>query len=97
MVADIIDMLKEKNIQIQVDDAVCKHLCELGYDEKQGARPLRRALQMHLEDKIADQMLQKGYRENVSIKISMKQKEIVFAIRKLNPKIYKSKQVVTVK
>ena len=97
MVGDIVERLKEKNIQLQVDDAVCKYLCEVGYDEKQGARPLRRALQMHLEDKLADQMLQKGYREDLSIKVSMKQKDLVFSIRKLSSKTKKQKQVLAIK
>ncbi|MEM9226443.1 MAG: ATP-dependent Clp protease ATP-binding subunit [Verrucomicrobiota bacterium] len=49
--------LKNQDIHIKVDDAAKDFLIEHGYDEKFGARPLRRAVERHLEDPLAEAIL----------------------------------------
>ena len=48
---------KEKAISIEVTDAAKAVLIDKGYDEKYGARPLRRTIQSMLEDSMADEIL----------------------------------------
>ncbi|MBC1454084.1 AAA domain-containing protein [Listeria welshimeri] len=50
-------MLKQEGVTIDVSSEVKEHLIELGYDAKFGARPLRRTIQEHLEDAIADNLI----------------------------------------
>ena len=59
-------------------------VAEKGYDEKYGARPLNRAIQKHIEDPLAEEIIQKKVREGDSIKIDMdpKTNEIIVDIKK---------------
>ncbi len=49
--------IRQMNLKLQVSDGAKAFLVEKGYDEKYGARPLRRAIQNHLEDKLAEAVL----------------------------------------
>ncbi len=44
-------------MELEVTDQAKEHLIEKGYDEKYGARPLRRTIQNLLEDKLAEEVL----------------------------------------
>ncbi|MEF3401726.1 hypothetical protein V4R14_13100, partial [Listeria monocytogenes] len=44
---------------------VKEHLIDLGYDPKFGARPLRRTIQEHLEDTIADSLIDQPEAKNL--------------------------------
>lgn len=57
MLVDLNTMLKQEGVTINVSSEVKEHLIELGYDAKFGARPLRRTIQEHLEDAIADNLI----------------------------------------
>ena len=49
------------NVALQLTDAGRDLLVEKGYDPALGARPLRRAIQRFIEDKLADAMLEKPF------------------------------------
>ena len=49
--------LEGKNIQIKLTSSARNFLIEKGYDQKYGARPLKRAIQKYIEDDIAEEML----------------------------------------
>ncbi|MBC1386543.1 AAA domain-containing protein [Listeria innocua] len=57
MLVDLNTMLAQEGVTIDVSKDVKEHLIELGYDPKFGARPLRRTIQEHLEDAIADSLI----------------------------------------
>ena len=57
MLDDVNDMLKDKKLNLTVDEDVKKKLVDLGYNPKMGARPLRRTIQEQIEDRIADFVL----------------------------------------
>ncbi|EKY4026266.1 AAA family ATPase [Listeria innocua] len=57
MLIDLNSMLAQEGVTIDVSKEVKEHLIELGYDPKFGARPLRRTIQEHLEDAIADSLI----------------------------------------
>jgi len=56
-----LDKLKSKllkqNIEVTFTQNAISELAELGYDPIYGARPLRRAIQNHIEDLVADKIL----------------------------------------
>lgn len=54
MLSDVNAQIARNEIHLDVTAAVKEKLVELGYDPKMGARPLRRTIQEHIEDKIAD-------------------------------------------
>jgi ATP-dependent Clp protease ATP-binding subunit ClpC len=49
--------LQEQQIELVVSDEVRDFLLKEGYDEEYGARPLRRAIQTHVDDTLADALL----------------------------------------
>ncbi|MDK6805171.1 AAA family ATPase [Aerococcus sp. UMB7834] len=57
MIKEMNNLLKGQGIQVQVSPEAKDELVELGYNPKLGARPLRRVLQEHIEDQIADAYL----------------------------------------
>jgi len=57
MLNDLAERLKERDIGLEVKDAALAWLCERGYDETYGARPLRRVIEQHIENPIAGKIL----------------------------------------
>ena len=58
LMRDVHERLAEKEIQLTLSDAAIDFLVDEGYDEKFGARPLKRAIQRHLEDLLSEKILQ---------------------------------------
>jgi len=81
MIADVATRLADKGIEIHVDQKVKNLLVDKGYDQKQGARPLRRAIQEHFEDMLADQLLKLGKLNNIVVKATLKNDEVQFSIK----------------
>ena len=54
MISQLQDVVKDKGISIKITDEVKDFIVEKGYDEKYGARPLRRVIQKYIEDEISD-------------------------------------------
>ena len=65
------------NITLEATPAVLEHLAEIGYDEKFGARPLRRAIQTNVEDKLAEGILAGDIKEGDTVSIDCSDDEVV--------------------
>jgi ATP-dependent Clp protease ATP-binding subunit ClpB len=50
-------LLEDMDYGFELSDAVAEKLCEAGYDPVYGARPLKRAIQVHLENPLAGALL----------------------------------------
>ena len=53
----VIGRVKDLGIEIHVTDKAKEHLAEAGWDANYGARPLKRAIQKHVEDLLAEEIL----------------------------------------
>ena len=77
-----LDQLNEQLIQqgltIDVSDEAKKWIAEKGYDKNFGARPLKRALQKHVEDIISDQMLEGKFKNGGVCEVTLQNDELVF-------------------
>ena len=51
------ERLEEQNITLQIGDDVRQFVMDEGYDEEFGARPLRRSIQTHIDNALADALL----------------------------------------
>lgn len=51
-------LAEEKGITVMVTDAVKERLTQVGYDQAYGVRPLKRAIQTELMDRLADALIQ---------------------------------------
>jgi ATP-dependent Clp protease ATP-binding subunit ClpA len=77
MLKEVIDEVKEKNMTMEIDKEVKDFILKIGYDEKYGARPLRRAIQKYIEDEIAEQYLHKKFKESSNIKVKLAGDKII--------------------
>jgi ATP-dependent Clp protease ATP-binding subunit ClpB len=49
----LVDRLQQRELSLEVTDGAKDYLAEVGWDPQFGARPLKRAIQKHLEDNLA--------------------------------------------
>ncbi|TCO70186.1 ATP-dependent Clp protease ATP-binding subunit [Marinisporobacter balticus] len=77
MLQEVKDEAKEKSIHIEVSDKAKGFLLKKGYDEKYGARPLRRTIQRYVEDEIAEKYLLGEIKEGANVKIELEDEKIV--------------------
>lgn len=78
MVATIAKRSKaQMSITLETSDEVISHLAEVGFDEKYGARPLRRAIQSNIEDRLAEAILAGNIKEGDTVSIEYLDNEMV--------------------
>jgi ATP-dependent Clp protease ATP-binding subunit ClpC len=78
MVSNIAKRSKaQMNISLEPTKEALEHLAEVGYDEKFGARPLRRAIQTNVEDKLAEGILAGEIKEGDAVKIDYVDNEVI--------------------
>ena len=70
---------KQLGIKLNIRDSAKKYIVEKGTDKKYGARPLRRALQNELEDKLAEVVLEGNVQAGTEIDVSSSKDGIKFA------------------
>lgn len=79
MCKEVINRAKEQlEIVLTIRDSVKKHIVETGTDQKYGARPLRRAVQNQLEDKLAEAILAGEIKRGDEIEAGLSKKQIKF-------------------
>ena len=69
--------LHDMGIEVQIDEKAKEFLVDKGYDQKYGARPLKRALQKYVEDPLAEEMLKGRFIEGSTICIALDENENV--------------------
>jgi len=77
---DLMNNIAEHKMEIKLDKSARNFLVEKGYDEKFGARPLRRAIQKYVEDPLAEEILRGSFKEGTKItaKFVKNTKDIIF-------------------
>ncbi|MBQ7668213.1 MAG: ATP-dependent Clp protease ATP-binding subunit [Clostridia bacterium] len=78
MINEINKELKLKNIELKLTDNAKKQIAKLGYQPKFGARPLRRAIQKNIENKLAEFILNNQILNDKIISIDYKKDEFTF-------------------
>lgn len=74
--------LAEKNLKLDLDVAATEFLISKGWNEKYGARPLKRAIERELEDKLAEAILRGDVPDSdacISVKVSDDGKSLAFS------------------
>ena len=78
MLEDLSARLDTKGVSIDISQEVKEKILDKGFKPKYGARPLRRAIQSMLEDKLADFMLSEKFsEENSKINVNLKGEELL--------------------
>ncbi len=81
----VVKSLKELGITLSVEDSAIDVLVEKGFDVTYGARPLKRAIQSLIEDKMAEKMLEKTFSEGDEVVARGEDGKIVFAKKGEDP------------
>ncbi len=85
MCRDFIKRVKEQlGITLTLRDSAKKLIAEKGKDAKYGARPLRRAMQTELEDKLAEAILNGEVKAGENVEAGISKKEIKFYTKPSN-------------
>jgi ATP-dependent Clp protease ATP-binding subunit ClpC len=67
----VAERLKERQITLTATDAALAKLSEKGYDPDMGARPLRRVIQLEIEDQLSDDLLGGKFEDGDSIEVDV--------------------------
>ncbi len=72
-------LLEERQLHLELTDKARDFLADAGYDPVYGARPLRRAIQHHLQDKLAPMLLEGKFKEGDTILVDANKEGLTFA------------------
>ncbi len=80
MIARLQQQLDPSGVTLQLTDAGREVLVEKGFDPMLGARPLRRAIQRYIEDKLSDAMLERAFPEGTVILVDGEDEDTVLTV-----------------
>ncbi len=69
-------LVADRKLTIQLDDAARSWLANRGYDAAYGARPLKRVIQRHVQDPLAEQILAGGVKDGDAVRVSVRDGEL---------------------
>ncbi|PWB67093.1 MAG: ATP-dependent chaperone ClpB [Deltaproteobacteria bacterium] len=69
MIREVNARLADRKLAVTLSPAARERLADIGYDPTYGARPLRRAIQKHIQDPLAMKILQGEFREGDTIQV----------------------------
>ena len=73
---------EQLDITLTVNEAAKDLLIDKGYDDKYGARPLRRTIQSLLEDKMAEEILDGKLKKGVNVEVDCEEGKLTFTVKK---------------
>ncbi len=74
----VLQRVKAKEVQIYLEDSAKEFLIEKGYDPMYGARPMRRAVERHLEDPLAEELLRGNVKAGDTVHVGAADGKLVF-------------------
>ena len=77
-IGKVMERLKGKNLQLQLDEKAKDFLVEKGYDPTYGARPMRRAVERFLEDPLAEEILKGNLHEGEPVHVTVDKDKLLF-------------------
>jgi ATP-dependent Clp protease ATP-binding subunit ClpC len=86
---DLLKNISDNKMEFTLDQTAKNFLVEKGFDQKYGARPLRRAIQKYVEDPLAEEILRGLFKEGAKItaKHFEPAEELVFIDENFNPDV----------
>jgi ATP-dependent Clp protease ATP-binding subunit ClpC len=86
MLKEVYGRLAEEGLKLTLTPAALEFLVDRGYDEKFGARPLRRAIQRYIEDPLSERILAHEYPAGEEIEVDVSADGDAFQFRVLSTK-----------
>ena len=75
-----VELLNEKDINMDITKKAKNYLLEKGTDIKFGARPLRRAIQRYVEDEVSEMILRGDVHEGQNINVNLENDDLKFEV-----------------
>jgi ATP-dependent Clp protease ATP-binding subunit ClpC len=91
---EVQDRLNEYNITVELTNAARKWLAKEGYDPAFGARPLRRAIQKHVESPLSVELLSGKFKDGATITVDVDEEKNKIVFQTSQPIKKKTKQHV---
>ena len=82
LLQDVQDRLVDEQLTLNLDQAAIDFIIERGYDEKFGARPIRRAIQRYLEDPLSEKILLSEFStgDEIEVGVAEDHESLVFRV-----------------
>ncbi|PSN16779.1 ATP-dependent Clp protease ATP-binding subunit ClpC, partial [filamentous cyanobacterium CCP5] len=91
MLDEVNRRLEERQMTIQVTDAVKQRLIQEGYDQRYGARPMRRAIARIIEDTLAEEILSGAIQDGDTVLLDLDEDGQLFASSEREPALVGSR------
>jgi ATP-dependent Clp protease ATP-binding subunit ClpC len=81
MVKDLQKRLEERKLSVEITEEAKAWLAGEGFDPVFGARPLRRAIERHVENPLANKLLRGEFKDGDTIVVDLDKKQLTFSAR----------------
>jgi ATP-dependent Clp protease ATP-binding subunit ClpC len=78
VVDEMLNKVSDRQIEIELTKSAKEFIAEKGFDPVYGARPLKRVIQKHIEDPVAEEMLKGKFSDGSQIEVQQKGKALEF-------------------
>ncbi|MFC1538553.1 ATP-dependent Clp protease ATP-binding subunit [Candidatus Latescibacterota bacterium] len=78
LIDDVRKRLNEKDIELRISKKAKEFIAEKGYNPMYGARPLKRAIQQHIENPLSEELIHGRFVEGNVIQVDYKTDKLVF-------------------
>ena len=79
-VAKVIKRICAKDIKVHLDTTAVEFLIDKGYDPTYGARPMRRAVEKHLGDPLAEEFLRGNIKQGATLEVHAAGEQLAFKV-----------------
>lgn len=76
MARELSELVSEQGYKLKITAPAKRHIIAKGFDEKRGARALRRTLQSELGDRLSDVLLSRGMKKGATLKATLSDGEV---------------------
>ena len=85
--------INELGYTMDIDKEATEYLADKGFDQKFGARPLKRAIQKYFEDPLSEEIINAQIKEGDTIKVSLNKDKSTLTMKITKPKVKQKKSV----
>jgi ATP-dependent Clp protease ATP-binding subunit ClpC len=91
MAKELLDRVRQQQVKIKITPAAIDLVAKKGFDPEYGARPIRRALQTEVEDKLSELLITGQVKVGSSVSIGASKGKIVISVHEDQKLIDKEK------
>ena len=82
LLKEVLKRLEDRKLQVELTQGAKDWLVEQGFDQVYGARPLRRAIQRHVENPLAKRVLSGEFKDGEHILVDLKDGHLTFSAKR---------------